>query len=197
MFFNTSTAVLAVCSIGLSYYIYRANSKLNRMQGKFEESHQSVMKSIAQQKLEVDQKLSEVSIKPYFFLNLEDAPRMDQSHNLIFPITMINVGKEAAVQVHLISYENGVWAKSISHMQCQVREYLNRNYASPNAIINFELIGVGDVEPGDTISFQIGFQDLADRQYFQEFKVWLYRGNFTNRISVSNPEILKEHEERY
>lgn len=115
---------------------------------------------------------------PYFQLDLEKeiyVKKHSGSNLCILPITLINLGRESATNICLISMAKDGGPESYFKTEGLVKnihfihEYLNKQYAAAGEKVDFSAC-TNDYKSAHNVHFKIQFNDLIGRTYEQEFR---------------------------
>lgn len=156
-------------------------------------SLQENQNKIASYEILLQEQQNRVYLIPYFHLELKEDIYVKEEINkkyLILPITLINLGKESAINVQLIpmiqggGWENYFETEFLSRNIHFVHDYLDKQYAvSKNKI---KLSACCDFhENAHNVYFKIRYDDLVGRTYEQKFR-FQYCYNISTKFSLNN-----------
>lgn len=193
---SIAALVVSVVSMFVSARISRKNSQRNLEFERYEEAIRQLERKSSEHYMQLN---SLSGVVPYFYFALDHSGieiRVEGSKKFVeFYVSLINLGKEAAVQMRLVgddsySYFETEGRKGSGYI---ITSYLNEGYAKPEEIVTFAARGeiLEGEKIAESVGFRIEFQDLLGNLYMQKFK-FMHDGSVISRNIVSDVPVLIE-----
>ncbi|MBC1975462.1 hypothetical protein [Listeria booriae] len=193
--------LVSVISVISSIAIARSSDKKHVSTSEWEKYKEKQRKRELIDRKHAEEKNRRVSLMPYFHLSVNEDIYLKGNTDdelIILPISLENLGKEAATNVSLISFkpnddsvDNYFRTSGSKENIHYVHDYFHTHFARPGELVNFSAWCEKHDHPCN-VYFKLGFTDLIGNYYEQEFRVQYWLKNST-KFSINNWSGLPEY----